>query len=243
MHPLVERTLRRATKTGATLDAVTWWDEIQELERLAAAIERPPLDDRLALLRVPVVAGGYEFRRLTLGALEWLIERGFPWFEDDRQMQDLLVFFCMAYTDTPTMFLQIQNARECRATIRKWAAKVRVSVEEVREIQAELLKGYERRPKTDQGKAARVQGFGPLVAYLCDRYKGTPDYWMWDAPDGFAVYMASMASNLPVDNGCVPGKAPDPDSWITKATIRYQRASRQFLEKVKEASKPQPKAE
>lgn len=234
MHPLVQQTLRKAAAAGAAIDFIADWDDLVELERMAVAIERPPAEERLALLAAPIVVGGVPLYRLSLGALEWLMERALPWFDGDADLQDLLVAYAMANVKAPEVFLRLHTAKAARTEVLGWARTVRASKAELGLAMTALMSVAEREPDTPAGKSAQSHGFGPIIAHLVDRFGGAPDYWMWECPDGFALYMMQHADRVPAPGsmGIARGGAPDPDGWHARATWRFQKAAKAYLQSV-----------
>ncbi len=238
MHPLVQQTLAKAAAAGAVIDFIADFDTLIELERLAQAIERPPADERLALLAAPIRVGGVDLHRLSLGAIEWLSERGLAWFEGDPLQQDLLVGFVMAHVKAPEAFLRLNAAREARKTIWDWRISVHASKEELGVAMTALLTVADPGEKTDAGKATRRHGFGPIVAHLVDRFGGSPAYWLWECPDGFALFMLRHAQRVPAPGSLTVGigGAPDPDGWYARATWKFQKAAKAYLARLSGAA-------
>jgi hypothetical protein len=104
-------------------------------------------------------------------------------------------------------------------------------VEALQSVAAELL---QRKRVAGEKKDDRAPNFGSVVSGLIAEYGQTPDYWLSCSIDILRqrIEDAAMRRDFEVRNAArsagVPAP-PNPDSWSTRAQMRYNDRAKAFL--------------
>lgn len=236
MHPLVEKTVRRALDGGGVFDPLVDFDALQNLERLASAATEPPLEDHLVFLDLPLIAGNVHLYRLSWGALDWVADCAATWYADDGRMYDRALAWAHAHARSPGAFRRCSSQREATAEILKWSRAQSSSwnaiMTGVDSLISEITKGRAKRGCETRPSA----GCGPVLESLQSEYGKDIDYWLWDLSVA-ALSAILKAHKYRLDRTdaqlCTDAhRPPDPNSSIVRNTVEFQRAAKAFLESV-----------
>jgi hypothetical protein len=228
LHPLVVKTLQRLLSAGGKVDIVADWAALQELQRLACLTTDPPEEKNLLFLDLPVVIGNCSLYRLSWGALDWLREYAFVWWEGTR-MEDRALVWAHAHARQPEAFQRCAEERAAFAEIRRWSRTLSAPV-------AQLVAGTQTlsqsAPRSD-GSGESVPA-GAAINSLMEAYHQPADYFVWGiSSDALGALLRNRAHAVRRQESMLDGasgRAPDPDAPDSKAAIAYQRAAKVFTD-------------
>lgn len=203
MNPLALSTVRRLRdEHGIPLDPTDPrdFDRLQRILELSGQILRTQKDAQaVGILRPVLVVGNLTFRRLSIGAEEFLRSCVATWFDDADDAAVLSWAYCHAHGDDPAEIWKSYSDRETWSKmIQSWKRTIGASRTEV----LSALEAFQYRvTQADEILAkARIEAehairedrsgsgdWGPLIGILASEY-GSPDprlspaeYWIWKA--------------------------------------------------------------
>ena len=165
-------------RTGHVL-VVADFDDLSELDRLAAEITNPQSGIDSPLNQHPVFIGGIPVYPLTLAHLTFLDEAAkLDVYEDDERVIAMLWVTTLKAIDD-----SLYNPAVCRRELRRFARSCRWTEHDVAHVM-ELRYGRiaARAQQADSKKGEG--GDGALIGLLAREYGESPDYWMRQAPIG-----------------------------------------------------------
>jgi hypothetical protein len=200
MNPLLRSAIRELkTEHGVTLDALGDLHHILRLKELADAVIRIQKDLRSEGLLHPVrKVGSATFRRLSVGALDFLNDEVASWYGTDSVKMAMSFAFCHAHAERPGLIWESRGQkRNWEKRIRKWRRSLGVSMPELLatldDFQTELesldiiLEEEAAKPQADS--KPHSESFGPLIDLLASQYPVTPpdgmtigEWWIWRVP-------------------------------------------------------------
>ena len=238
LHIMASRVVKRALAAGAVVDPVEHFADIQELDRLARAIACPPIAENLDLLDAPIVIDDVSLRRLSWAAREWLATDAWNWWQSDAPMLDLAYAWAMAHARDKASLQKVRhNEREAAAEVTRWARGTTANYEAVMAA-CRYLRPSIPPPTKRQTEDEDSNYIGSAMLTLLSNTSHPLDYWIFDAPSELVEStLARIREKMSSDRNSLMralGKdiPPDPYSWHVRATERFSKAARAFVEKL-----------
>jgi hypothetical protein len=136
MHKFADRVVRRVLDAGGVLPLPAAFEDLAELDRLAAAIEKPE-QPAFDLIESPVYVNGTAFFPPMLGCIAWARQVA-EWFPEEPELSELALLYAL-HTARSKDYLRITDEREARRTVHDWAKRTDVSAAQAREVLRVLL--------------------------------------------------------------------------------------------------------
>ncbi len=239
LHILAARVVKRVTDAGGAVDPVEHFGELAELDRLARAIDAPPVATELDLLDAPICVEDVELRRLSWAAREWLATDAFTWWKDDPGQLDLAYAWAMVHArDKAALQYVRQGERAALQMILAWARSTTANYDAIMAACRYLTpKTTGEKPKTAADPQDRSH-IGPVLLTLLTETTQPLDYWIFEAPSELVeATLARIREDAIADSQRMVrmlGKdvPPSPHSWHIKATARFNAAARAFVERL-----------
>lgn len=233
MHPLVEKTIKRALSGGGKIDVLADFDAIQELERLARAATEPPIEERLVFLDLPIRIGPLQLYRLSWGALDWVADCAGSWWSEDGSMYDRALAWAHAHARSPRAFRRCADLRTANAEILRWVREQSSSWEAIMSGVDSLMTSLRNRSRDKSSPGSSRKGDATLFDTLINEYGKDLDYWIWEI-SAEALTLMIEAHRMKLEKreqslAAIVGKAPDPSSNLVRHTIAFQRAAKAFV--------------
>jgi hypothetical protein len=232
LHELTIKAIRRAQSQGGIVDPVEDYAAIANLDKLARASTEMVPEDRLLFLDLPLVVCNTRLYRLSWGASDWLTQLAMNWFRDDLSMLDRSVVWAHVHARMPEAFRRFSNARDAKAEIETWSQELTAPFEALMAAADQLCpkpKESETRKQHDTGPISN----GPVLNRLMDDYKKPVDYFIWElSAEALEVILhANVLQEEMSDRQqmAAAGLSPAPDSRITRAILKFQRAAKDFV--------------
>lgn len=239
LHILARRVVERVRAAGATVDPVEHFGEIAELDRLARAIDAPPIATELDLLDAPIVVDDVELRRLSWAAREWLATDAYDWWRNDAGQLDLAYAWAMAHARDKAALQRVrQGERAARAELSRWARGTTANYDAIMAACRYLSPKSTGEKANSQRDTDDRSHIGPVLLTLLTETHHPLDYWIFEAPAELVeATLARIRENTLADTQRMARMlkkdiAPSPHSWHIKATARFNAAARAFEEKL-----------
>ncbi len=254
MNPLLKSAIRELQdERGIRLDPLLDLDHIFRLKELADAVLGIQKDLRSeAIIRPAVRVGSVLFRRLSIGAIEFLNKQVLTWWAEDDDKVALSYAFCHAHADDPALIWGYEGRkREWAKMLESWRRTIGVSwpelIQAVQGFQASiseldaLLKEILGPGKPDRDEKPKKESYGPMIDLLSSQYSFTvppgltpAEYWIWRVPiDEVESMVDACLNRIEMDEKRKrkPGTfSTDPD----KLYIRAHFAFRKYLDTIVE---------
>jgi len=234
LHELTIKAIRRAQQQGGIVDPVEDWAAIAELDRLARAATELQPEDRLLFLNLPVTIGNVSLYRLSWGASDWLTELAMVWFKDEPTMLDRAIAFAYVHSRNPSIFHRCSDSQTAKAEIIRWSCECSAPIEALLKA-VDILTSDSSEP-VSEGSQNTFTSMGPVFDRLMKEYHLPIDYFLWEiSAMALGVLIRSNTLNVEKDINAMDsagGRAPDVNSRMTKATIKFQRAAANFVSSV-----------
>jgi len=267
MNPLARSAIvRLKTEFGVTLDPIEDLHHILTIADLADRVLRVQVDhESEAVLHPELNVGNLTFRRLSIGAKQFLHDRVLEWFDPESFLCQMSFAYCYAHAKTPSeMWGYSEDKRGWKRAVQKWVKTVDASEREivsavdafqehVSEIDAlvDKLNAGDRAdadaddiPEPRKGSGS----LGPMFGVLCSEY-GTPtspettspEYWAWKVPEEEvslllrAYYDRRDEEIRSRRRGKGHAVASDPDDTMIRADRALKKYIRQIADERKEA--------
>jgi hypothetical protein len=227
LHPLVVKTIQRISVAGGKVDIVADWAALHDLQRLACLTTDPPEEQNLVFLDLPLSAGNCALYRLSWGALDWLREYAFTWWEGTR-MEDRALVWAHAHARQPEAFRRCAEERAAFAEIRRWSRTLSAPIAQL--VAAAQSLSVSAPPEKGGGESVPA---GAALNSLMESYHQPADYFVWGiSSDALGSLLRNRSHSICQQEAAldrVSGRAPDPEAPATKAVAAYQRAARDFV--------------
>jgi hypothetical protein len=233
LHDLTIKAIRRAQSQGGVIDPVDDWAAISELDRLARAATEPPQEDKLVFLDLPLIVGNVSLYRLSWGALDWVADCAGVWYAEDGRMYDRALAWAHVNARSPRAFRRCAEKRIASAEISRWAREQttpwQVITAGVDQLMSDLSKNRDKKYEDSQAR----RGNGPVFDFLIEAYHQPIEYWIWGISIN-ELHAIIKAHSMKTEEAhasldAQTGRAPNPDSALTRNTIMFQRAAKQFI--------------
>ena len=196
-------------------------DEIIELDSLGRMAQFGGVVNPTSLLLTGERIGCNVFYPLTIGASIWYQDKACEWFVDDEDTLGVVMLYLLAHSREPEYYMGIENARECRKVVRKWARSVNVTADEA-------LCAIERLtpsswPDLDDEQSddsvdlhgnpidARQPDYVPMLAVLQRVYGQTTHHWLHEVSAEHAHAMAKEGvAQICAERGVEVPRSDDP---------------------------------
>jgi len=127
MNKALKSALLELKSDGVTLDPIADLDHIIALHNLSLDLLTPLNAPGECLTEPTLKIGGITFRRLSIGARQFLIDVVFDWFPSDVYWQNLAYAYCMATGHEPETIWALQSDRSAfEKAVKTWAKSVGV---------------------------------------------------------------------------------------------------------------------
>mgnify|MGYP001403026748 CR=1 FL=1 len=243
LHILAGRVVKRAIKAGAVIDPVKHFGDISELDRLAREISCPPIGEHVDLLDAPVVIDDISLRRLSWAAKEWVATSAFDWWENDKVLLDLAYAWAMAHARDKSALQRVRTSeREARAEVLRWARATSANYDAIMAACRYLSPKMTHNPgstkqTSETGVVDHDQYIGTALLTLVTETERSLDYWIFEAPAELTeAALSRIRENFIRDRNRMIralGKEvpPDPHSWHMRASARFNKAAKAFMDK------------
>jgi hypothetical protein len=236
LHDLTISAIRRAQSQGGTVDPVEDWAAIADLDKLARASTELTPEDRLLFLDLPVIVGNVSIYRLSWSASEWLIKLAMDWYTDDSFMLDRSIVFAHANARTPEIFRRCSNMNSASAEVLRWSRECSASIEALLKA-VDIFTPAKQSGQDDKPEKERsISSNGPILHKLMADYHQPINYFLWEiSAEALTVLIRANILDSELESGFIStasGKAPDVNSRMTKATVKFQRAARLFVSSI-----------
>lgn len=218
LNPMADMTIRQLTSDGVI---VTHQDALW-LHELAQAVSRPSgRMDAIDWIDCPLRCGNLYLYPLSNMAESWLFDVAAQWFDSDDQYALWAMVYAMERGREPGAFDALACERDARRQLRRWAATVLATNDELIQAKDALLQRWpvvELRVANEPKKERASVEWSGLLAWLCQRVRGTtPEYWMWRAS---AKTTAAIVSELVTQEQA----KHVPDGGKARALVAYNAA-------------------
>jgi hypothetical protein len=254
MNRLASTAVQQITaETGCAWDPVADFDDLAELDRLAAAVtSQTPSAYFRAAMRPHVQVGNVTLHRLTMGATEWLRDAD-AWTPPHTPARMEAQIFALANARTPEVLWRIRGKAELDKALRAWRRTAGATFEELAEGAVEIMADQEEPPAgpptPNQEAQPPSRDHGWMIELLCSEYGQTVDHWLWRAPlaeinlllSHHARRLESQRRAMARARGAKEAEAPDPsDRYIQD--LRLFRVHESALRARKSAETHPPEA-
>lgn len=252
MNPLLRSAIRELqVEHGIRLDPLDDMDILLRLKVLADAVIGVQRDNRSeAILRPVLRVGNSEFRRLSIGAIEFLNTEVAAWYPQTSDWTAMSYAFCHCHQHNPTMIWGYEGRKRAwEKAIKTWQRSISMTwadlvaavlsfqkaVAELDALLAEILGP----PKPDPDTKPKSESYGPIIDAMASQYSFTPppgmtaaEYWIWRVPaDEVELLVDSFLNRMEADDKKKrkPGTfATDPD----KLYVRAHFAMRKYMDEI-----------
>lgn len=231
LHELTIKAIRRAQSQGGIVDPVEDYAAIANLDKLARASTELPIHDKIIFCDLPVCVGDVRLYRLSWAAMDWISYCASEWFCDDSVLYDKALAWAHAHARQPDVFRDCSDKQSATKAIKRWtwsfSAPWICVLDAVDQLLAEL-------PNKNTGKTESKSTTASFLDVLIETHGGTIDYWMWDVSVSAMLALTEAIQHRNDENECAQitgsGKAPDPNSFMVKKTMEFQRKAREFVQ-------------
>jgi hypothetical protein len=178
LHKLVELTVRRVLEKNPSFNWISAYQDVQDLNDLAWAIDHPPTMEKIAALDIPIRCGNVTLWRLSYAAVEWLTHCGEKWYEGNPRMINLMWAWAMAHSRDPAAIRAAWTDPDTGMRIvGEWLLSTQCPVEALLEaVNALIPKPADESPEP----GATPAECGEIIDTLISEYGGTADHWLFE---------------------------------------------------------------